>query len=323
MLQIAWFGLLGLWIYWFVANYITFTRISERYYPQIDFNPQNIVALVGGIVLLAGVSGVITILFGKLRRQQNMTNMYDSFIANVTHELKSPLASIRVHLETIRTRDLAREDRDRFLGLMVRDTDRLERHITSILQIAGLEERRSMMNLEVRRADRFFVSLFEQAASQFGLDPERITIIGDAPCMIRADVRSMEIVVDNLIDNAIKYTDGAPEITMRLSCGRRYASMTLSDHGIGIVHRDLKQVFRKFVRLERAENPSVQGTGLGLYWVHEIIRHHKGRVSASSSGPGRGASFTIELPIERPRGRHEAAKRPTAARDSTTTEPAV
>ena len=299
VLQIIWFGLLGLWIYWFVANHITFTEISERFYPQIDINPQNIISLVGGLVLLVSLTGGISVLFGILRRQLKTTRMYDSFIANVTHELKSPLASIQIHLETMRTRDVTVERRNEFLDLMIRDTARLERLITSILQIAGLEERRSPLNLETNRADELFVPLFRSAASHLNIPEISVDVSGIASCWIRADARAMEIVVDNLVDNAVKYTIGPPNISMKITHARRNIFVTISDDGIGLAPRDQKRVFGKFLRIDRPESPSVKGTGLGLYWVREIVRHHRGKVTVASPGIGMGSSFTVELPIDR------------------------
>ena len=299
MVQIAWFALLGIWIYWYVANYITFTEISERVYPQISFNTQNVAALVGGIVLLVGVSGGISVLFGVLRRQFKVTKMYDSFIANVTHELKSPLASIEIHIETLLTRAPSAEEVSKFLELMQKDAARLDTHISSILDVARLEEHKSALQLEETDADSLFHSLFSQASDRFGLSGENFKIEGSARCAIHADERALGTVINNLIENAVKYSVDGPMITMQMKNGVKRLTVSVSDEGVGISAADQKKVFRKFVRLENPESPSVKGTGLGLYWVREIVRHHGGRVSVASAGEGAGSTFSIELPIVR------------------------
>ena len=297
MVQIAWFGLLAIWIYWYIANYITFTQISERVYLQIDFNTQNVVALVGGIVLLASISGGISVLFGKLRRQLKVTKMYESFIANVTHELKSPLASMQIHLETLISRSPSKEESRVFLNLMRKDAGRLDKHISSILQIAGLEERGSILQRAEQNVDTLFRGLFARSSEQCGIPLENVQIEGSANCAVEVDERAMEIVIDNLVDNAAKYSEGVPKVTMMLSRTKKSASVTIRDEGIGISQTDQKNVFGKFVRIENPASPSVKGTGLGLYWVREIIRHHDGHISVASDGLGYGSSFTFELPV--------------------------
>jgi signal transduction histidine kinase len=301
LVQIAWFCLLGLWIYWYVANYITFTEISERVLPQIELNTQNIAALTGGLILLVGMSVGIVLLFERLRRQVRVTRMYDSFIANVTHELKSPLASITLHLETLRTRDLPQEQRDAFLDLMLRDAERFDRLVSSILEITGLEERRSVMDMQPYRAGELLRRSAGDAARQFGIDDDRFLIEGDADCTVLADERSVKIAVDNLIDNALKYSPNGSTIRVSIGCNARFASFAVTDEGVGIAPRDQKLVFRKFFRLGDPNSPNVKGTGLGLYWVREIIRHHKGRVGVESAGRGKGSTFRFELPVA-PRG---------------------
>ena len=298
LVQVAWFALLGLWIYWYVANYITFTQIAERVYPQIVFSTKNVVALTGGIVLLVGASVGMSLIFERLRRQMKVTRMYDSFIANVTHELKSPLASIQLHLETLRERAIGPEKRGEFVHLMLKDAARLGNLITSILDISRLEERKSLLELRPHRADTLFKALVTEAADQFRAGSDSIEIRGEASCAVRADHGAMRIVIDNLINNAVKYSRGPAKIVVTLSHDKRRATVEVTDRGIGISAGDQKEVFKKFQRLAYAGSPSVKGTGLGLYWVREIVRHHRGRVSVSSLGPDRGSTFRIELPIE-------------------------
>jgi len=295
--QVAWFALLGLWIYWYVSNYMIFVEVNERISPQFVFSAKNIAALVGGIVLLVAVASAFVLIFSSLAQQMKITRMYDNFIANVTHELKSPLASIQLYLETLSSREVPPEKRAEFLRLMTKDTERLYALIHSILEISGLEEKRRVYHPRVYRGESLVYNLVEEAVEQFRLPPGSVEITGRAPCACRADRRALSVVFNNLFDNAIKYSKGPVHLTVALQCTSRRFTVDVTDRGIGIPEKDQKEVFRKFARLYNPDSPTVKGTGLGLYWVREIIRHHRGSVRVTSEGRNKGTTFHIELPV--------------------------
>jgi two-component system phosphate regulon sensor histidine kinase PhoR len=295
--QVAWFALLGLWIYWYVSNYMIFVKVNERISPQFVFSAKNIAALVGGIVLLVAVATAFVLIFSRLNQQMKITRMYDNFIANVTHELKSPLASIQLYLETLSSREVPPDKRAEFLRLMMKDTERLYALIHSILEISGLEEKRNMYRPRVYRGDSLVLGLVEEATEQFQLPPESVRITGRAPCACRADRRALRVVFNNLFDNAIKYTEGPVHLSVSLQCLSKRLIIEVTDQGIGIPLKDQKEVFKKFARLYNPDSPTVKGTGLGLYWVREIIHHHRGKVQVMSEGRNKGTTFRIELPV--------------------------
>ena len=304
--QLAWFALLGLWIYWYVTNYINITEVGAQLFPQLVLNSVNIVALVGGLVLLVTISTAMSLIFGKLNQQLNLTRMYDQFIANVSHELKSPLASIQLYLETLNAREVPPQKRAEFMSLMMRDAGRLNKLINSILEITGLEERRSVYHLYAYNADNLVHELVGESVEQFNLPEGSIEIRGQTPCLCRADRRALRVVFNNLIENAIKYSVEPVHITLSLGCTARRIKMEFKDRGIGISAENQKKVFKKFQRIYNPDSPSVKGTGLGLYWVREIIRHHRGSASVFSAGRNRGSTFKIELPVYRPARRVRA-----------------
>ncbi|MBN1836053.1 MAG: HAMP domain-containing histidine kinase [Spirochaetales bacterium] len=295
--QVAWFALLGLWIYWYVSNYMIFVEVGEKISPQFVFSAKNIVALVGGIVLLVAVATAMVLIFSSLAQQMKINRMYDNFIANVTHELKSPLASLQLYVETLSSREVPPEKRAEFLGLMTKDTERLHALIHSILEISGLEEKRRMYQPRVYRGETLVYRLVEEAVEQFRLPAGAVEITGQAPCACRADRRALRMVFNNLFDNAIKYTKGPAHLTVALRCTPRRFSIDVTDRGIGIPEKERKEVFKKFTRLYNPDNPTVKGTGLGLYWVREIIRHHRGTIRVISQGRNMGTTFHIELPV--------------------------
>jgi len=294
--QLAWFALLGMWIYWYVSNYLNFIKVGERIAPQLVLETRNIVILVGGICLLAAVATIMAVIFSNLRQQMKVTGMYDSFIANVSHELKSPLASIQLHIDTLSSRTVPVDKRRKFLELMRQDARRLNELIDSILEISGLEENKQPLHPIVYEAEPLLHSLIEEAVEQFNLPPEAVEIRGRAPGSCLADRQGLKIVLNNLFDNAIKYSNGEVLVSVEIGMSKHWFTIDVSDRGIGIPKQDQKEVFKKFRRLYREDNPSVKGTGLGLYRVWEIVRQHRGRVRVISEGRNQGTTFRIELP---------------------------
>ena len=297
--QLVWFALVGLWIYWYVSNYLLLSDAMVQITFEGVVRGKNITALVGGLVLLVALATAMALIFGKLSNQIRLTSMYDNFIANITHELKSPLASIQLYLETMDSRELPPEKKNEFVKLMIEDSNRLNNLISSILQVAVLEEKRSVFELHEFDADEFILSLIEGARTSNKLPPDAVTVYGKAGCRIRADSTAMNIVVNNLFDNAVKYCVGSARIAVSISRNYRWLVIEIRDNGIGISQKDQKLIFRKFQRIYSPESPNVKGTGLGLFWVREIIRHHRGKVSVASEGKGFGTTFKLEIPAVR------------------------
>ena len=299
--QLAWFSLLGLWIYWYVNNYVTLKQNSGQILAEGLSKGYNVFILVSGLILLIAVSVGMSLIFIYLTRQVSLTRMYDDFIANVTHELKSPLSSIQLSLETMETRDLPRKKQLEFMQLIHRDIGRLNHLISSILYLSGLEQKKAIRkyphDYHVYQADNIFRELISDAAKQLKIADDSIRIEGQAPCRCVLDRNWFRIIFDNLFNNAIKYSDKPLQLAIRLGCNKKSVFIDITDNGIGIEAKDFKRIFQKFQRLSSAENPSVKGTGLGLYWVKEIIKYHGGIIKVSSPGRGKGATFHIELPV--------------------------
>ena len=297
--QLAWLALLGLWIYWYVSNYMIFVAVGEKISPQIVFNTQNVVALVGGLLLLVAIATAMLFIFSILNEQMKVTGMYDTFIANVTHELKSPLASIQLYLETMRARDVPRERQWEFLDIMLKDAKRLNALINTILDISGLEEKKRVFEQRVYDAESLVSELISESVEQFNIPAGSVTFRCSGTARCKVDRSAMKVVFNNLFDNAIKYSSEPVRLVITMTCATAWLTVGVRDHGIGIAKEDQKEVFKKFRRLYNPESPSVKGTGLGLYWVREIVRHQRGRVSVDSEGRSNGTTFTIQLPTYR------------------------
>ena len=299
--QLAWFSLLGLWIYWYVTNYILLTKFGQEVSAQMISDSTNIFALISGIFLLVVVSVGMSLIFIYLNKQLHLTKMYDNFIANVTHELKSPLSSIQLYLETMSVRDVPQNKQRQFFSFMLKDVDRLNNLINSILYMSGFEQKKTALkyphNYHIYNAESILRELIDEATKQQRIPEQAIRVKGHLPCRCVIDRNWFRIVFDNLFSNARKYSVDSFSIVVLLHCTAKRIIIKIQDKGIGIPPREQKKIFHKFHRADMADSPSVKGTGLGLYWVKEIVNYHGGKVSVFSRGKGYGSTFIIELPV--------------------------
>jgi two-component system, OmpR family, phosphate regulon sensor histidine kinase PhoR len=299
--QFTWFLLLGLWIYWYVSNYILLNKIDEKLNLDTFPGDLNVFTLVSGLILLVLLSVGMSWIFVYLTKQLNVTRLYDNFIANVTHELKSPLSSIQMYVETMRKRKLPAKEQAEFLEMMQQDTERLGRLINSILYLSSLENTKMAKTVQhdynIFNADSIIRDIISELQMEFKLDNDTIAIEGTAMCECVIDRDWLKIVLSNLLDNAIKYCIDKPAIVICLSKDLKYFYIQIIDNGVGIQPRDQKKIFNKFQRIHNPESPNVKGTGLGLYWVKEIITRHGGKISVESMGTNTGTTFKIALPI--------------------------
>ena len=297
--QLVWLSLLGIWIYWYVKNYLVFEKVGESVSPQLIYDVQNALPFVLGLILLIGLSFITSLIFRHLNVQLKITRLYDNFIGNVTHELKSPLSSIQLYLETLKQRNVPPEKQKEFIELMMKDTDRLQGLINSILEISAQEKNKLLYEFQVHPADKFIKKIIEESLERFRVGKENYKISGVADCNIFAGRDALRIVFDNLIDNAIKYSIKQPMINVNLTCNGNNLIIKFTDNAIGISADEQKKIFNKFYRIYNKNVPNVKGTGLGLYRVREIVKAHHGKISVLSAGENKGTTFTIELPVHK------------------------
>ena len=295
--QIAWLSLVGLWIYWYVYNNIVFEKVGNQVSPKLTYDITNVVPFVIGLVLLIGLSFTTAWIFRHLNVQLRLNKLYDNFIGNVTHELKSPLSSIQLYLETLDSRNVPPEKQKEFIRLMMKDSSRLQRLIKSILEISALEQKKLAHDYQVYKAGSLVRQLLNESIEQFRLPEGTITVNGNTQCEIVVDKDALKIILDNLVDNALKYSTEPTRINVNLSHNTNKFLIEFSDKGIGIPPNEQKKIFNKFYRIYHKNVPSVKGTGLGLYWVKEIIKNHGGNISLFSEGENKGTTFKIEFPI--------------------------
>jgi signal transduction histidine kinase len=299
-IQLVWITLVISWIYWFVGKNREFRELAEKYRPELLGSGFNWVVMAEGLVMLAVILAGVYVIFHYWNRQSRLYERQRTFISQVTHELKSPLASIQLHLETIRLRRPPQERLDAFVNTMLADTERLHYLINNLLMAARLEKRRRPT--ERRMTDvsdllREYVEREQAKLPQGG----QISLEAENGVRLLVDPEEVEIVLRNLFENAALYSPGSPEITVRLTRGGNSVSLSIQDRGRGLDRSELKRVFDMFYRVQQS-GENVRGTGLGLYIVDTIVRGYGGTVAVESEGPGHGCTFTITLPTPQTKG---------------------
>lgn len=260
---------------------------------------RGVLAVLGVIFFVLLIAGVVLntiFLVREIRRNEQ----HDSFINAVTHELKTPVASIRLYLQTLQSRELDDGKRREFYRIMLEDSDRLLQTIDQVLRAGSSGSRfrrivRSRVDLgEIAR------ECVELARTRFHLDPEALAYeqraSGTRP-LVLGDPEELKAAVWNLIDNAVKYSPGDIRIRVTLEDvdGEKLA-VRVSDRGVGISPAELKRIFRRFYRIPASVALRTKGSGLGLFIVRSVARKHGGRAFAESDGTGRGSTFTLLLP---------------------------
>jgi len=242
-------------------------------------------------IVLSGVMLNTLFLVREIRRNEQ----HDAFINAVTHELKTPVASIRLYLETLQTHALEDPKRQEFYRTMLSDSDRLLATIEQILRTGRLGTRKpDLTDVELGSVVEESVA---RARTLYHLTPDSLQFDDGSRVTIRGDLDEIRAAVSNLIDNAVKYSDKHVQVTVEIGrADPRYVTLRVIDRGAGIPGSELKRIFRRFYRAPGLLATRVKGTGLGLYIVRSVARRHGGRVWAESQGPGHGSTFVLELP---------------------------
>jgi two-component system sensor histidine kinase SenX3 len=257
-----------------------------------------ILGLLAFPLIITGVVLNTIFLVREIRRNEQ----HDGFINSVTHELKTPVASIRLYLQTLQTRDIDDSKRQEFYRIMVEDTDRLTGTIEQVLRAGrvGAKLRHpSSAAVDFAAIVRDCLAL---ARTRHHLPEAALTyresLANGSALRVLGNEDELKAAVSNLVDNAIKYSGAQVKVAVELEQPEAaQATLRVRDQGMGISAGELKRIFKRFYRIPGAVAVRVKGTGLGLFIVRSVIARHGGKVFAESDGPGRGSTFTVRLPL--------------------------
>lgn len=298
----------ALYIYW----YIEISSGLDEVVLKFDIDPRQVfesqTALV--IVVLSLLVGLIltglSMTFVYNQKMQQLYRLQNNFINNFTHELKTPVTSLKLYLETFLRHDLSKEDQQRYLHYMLQDVHRLSDNINNILDLGRIESKNFQDEFIEIDVVSFITTFYQQNAHLFPGIAVRVIPPSDNRLTVAASPPLIEMLLINLATNAVKYNESEkPELTVSFGETAQKAIIRFSDNGIGIERSHWKKIFKKFYQVGHASTRSAQGSGLGLYLVQNIVKAHHGHIKVSADQAEqhaeakrkRGSTFTVTLPL--------------------------
>lgn len=297
-LQVVWLTIVILWVVWFLGQQEALENVKKIIGTASDVNPNiGVFSLVIGCVLLGIILVGTVVLFVFTQIQSGLLRQQKSFVSSVTHELRSPLASLQLSFETLQRHKLQEATKEKIFGMVNKDLERLSLLVERIL-IAGrldkgiIDYKNGQDEVEVKDF------IHHVLAQQLHLDSKiekRVTISCSEALVIQTSRLGLNIVLGNLLENALKYSPKDSPILVQVEIKDYEVWITVEDHGMGLSKKELRKVFKLFHRSPRAQARAVPGTGLGLYIVKSITLSMGGRIWVESEGIGRGSRFIVAL----------------------------
>jgi signal transduction histidine kinase len=267
-----------------------------------------------GVIFFGAITTGLVLNTIFLLREIRRNEQHDSFINAVTHELKTPIASIRLYLQTLQHRDVDEIQRREFYRRMLDDTDRLLSTVEQVLKAGVAGHRKSSRERIPIDLGTLVRECVEVARTGHHLQPQalRFESGNGSGANVIGDPEELRTAVTNVLDNAIKYSGELVDVSIRLEApDEKRVRLSIQDHGVGIPPAELKSVFKRFYRVSNRSLAHIKGTGLGLFIVRAIAKKHGGRAFAESLGEGLGTTVIVELPRNVSRDNSAAVNRAT------------
>ncbi len=295
--QVAWIVLMVVWINWYLKNNLAIEEFAQKIRPDLFTAEIQWLILFEGCFLMLLILAGVYVIFVYWNKQNRLNQMQSNFVASVSHELKSPLTSIQLYLETLKYHDVSSEEEKDFVETMLSDTQRLSSLIDNILQSSRADPKSMALQFQPVNLGEFLAKVVHDYKRQ--LEEKQCSVdlkLEDSPTL-NLDQKALRMVFNNLISNAVRYSSVGSPLKIHLYKNGKYWEVDFSDQGIGFEKKDMKKIFRKFYRVQNKDTQNIEGAGLGLFISSEIVKNHKGRLKVSSSGRGKGSMFSVLLPM--------------------------
>jgi len=254
-----------------------------------------VLLVLGSLFFLLVMAGLVW-LAAWLVREMRLNQRQRAFLDAVTHEMKTPLASLRLYVDTLSRHDPEPARREHFLGRMREDLDRLDRTVDQVLAAARAEERRPTPPTDRVLLEDLLVECIREIREQHALPEEAVGLTAPAGSAVRGNAAELAVVFRNLLENAVEYSDEPVTVSVRVAReGDDRVAVAISDRGIGIPPVELRKIFQRFYRVGREVQRTAAGLGLGLFIVRNLVRRQGGHVVARSEGSGKGSRFVVTL----------------------------
>lgn len=310
LLQIVWVTITILWVIWFVDQFDEISKLAKSFGAQHFDTRYALVIMIVGCILLGMLLACTVVLFVFGQRQAFLYAKQKNFVSSVTHELRSPLASIRLIIETLKARVLDADTVKVLYSNAIDECDRLSGMISQILVAArldkGITEFEVPEETPITSINEIFDCAIERVAYLDTDVEKRVIKEVDKDLQFKVSQNLLITVITNLLENAIKYSPPASEITLKASVQEDHLSIAVTDQGYGIPHKERRKIFKMFYRSEVAHKKAVAGTGLGLFIVNKFVRFLGGRIFVESKGQDKGTTFLIRLPLRFVSGKRKA-----------------
>ncbi|MEK9628320.1 MAG: HAMP domain-containing sensor histidine kinase [Nitrospinota bacterium] len=297
--QIAWVVLMAVWINWYLETNLSIKEFAQKLRPDLFTAEVEWLILFEGCFLMLLILSGVYVIFVYWNKQNRLNQLQSNFVASVSHELKSPLASIQLYLETLKYQEVSKEESKDFIETMLSDTARLSGLIENILQSSKTDPK--SMDLQTQKVDlgQFLSEVVKDHKRQFDERKCEVKLQLEASPMLTLDKKGLQMVFNNLISNALRYSPAGSPLKIHLHRTGRFWDVDFVDKGFGFDKKDLNKVFKKFYRVQNEDTQNIEGAGLGLFISREIVRNHKGKLRVMSPGRGKGSVFTVSLPVSR------------------------